>query len=92
MQSHWQNYLKAVSDITIPMNSMPQEGPFETSSSEKGKVGFMDLIVAQPKIQARYDAMQPSWEGIQPSDNAVAQGLFKAESMPVQQKNTPNSK
>ncbi len=92
MQNHWDNYTKAVSQITLPMNSMPENAPFETSSSQKGKVGFMDLIVQQPQIQARYDAMQPSWEGIQPSDNAVAQGLFKIESMPVQQKQTPNKK
>ena len=92
MQNHWQAYTKAVADITIPMNTMPQEGPFETSSSEKGKVGFMDLIAKQPKIQARYDAMQPTWEGITPSEAAISQGLFRTESMPLQQKQTPNKK
>jgi hypothetical protein len=92
MESHWQSYTKAVSDITLPMNSMPQNAPFETTSSEKGKVGFMDLLVKQPQFQARYDDMQPTWEGIQASDASISHGLFKTESMPLEQKQTPTKK
>lgn len=92
MQQLWAGYTKALSNQSLPTTSMPETAPFETSSSEKGKVGFMDLIVKQPQIQARYDAMQPTWEGIQPSDAAISQGVFRTESMPLQQKQTPAKK
>ena len=84
--------MKALGAQTLPVASMPQVAPYETTSSETGKTGFMDLLVAKPQIQARYDAMQPTWEGIQPSDAAISQGLFKTESMPIQQKQVPTKK
>lgn len=86
MQQHWEGYMKALSGQKLPSTSMPETAPYETSSSATGKVGFMDLLVRQPQIQARYDAMQGTWEGPAAADAAISQGVFKAESMPVEQK------
>ena len=80
---HWSEYITALNKQSLPATSMPQVAPYETSSSEKGKVGFMDLIEKQPEIQARYDAMKGTWEGPEASENAVLKGLFKSEHMPL---------
>lgn len=86
MQDHWTGYLNALSAQKIPDTTMPQTAPYETSSNERGVTGFMDLFVKQPQIQARYDAMQGTFEGPEAADKALQKGLFKAESMPVEQK------
>ena len=78
--------MKALGVQKLPTTTMPETAPYETSSSETGKVGFMDLLVKNPEIQARYDAMQGTWEGPAAADSALSQGLFKAESMPIEQK------
>jgi hypothetical protein len=91
MQQHWSGYLNAVAGQKTPQTSMPTTAPYETSSSEKGVSGFMDLLVKQPQIQARYDAMQGTWEGPAAADKAISQGVFKTEAMPIQQKH-PYSK
>lgn len=92
MQEHWEGYMKALGQQKLPAGTMPETAPYETSSSEPGKVGFMDLLVKRPEIQARYDAMQGTWEGPAAADAAISQGLFKGESMPVEQKQTTNKK
>ncbi len=84
--------MKALGAQKLPSTTMPETAPYETSSSETGKTGFMDILVKQPQIQARYDAMQWTWEGPSASDSAIAQGLFKGEAMPIEQKQTPNKK
>lgn len=91
MQQHWSGYLNAIAGQKVPDTTMPQTAPYETSSSEKGATGFMDLLVKQPQIQARYDAMQGTWEGPQAADKAISKGVFKTEAMPIQQKH-PYSK
>lgn len=91
MQQHWTGYLAALGAQKIPQTTMPAVAPYETSSSEKGVAGFMDLNPSQPQIQARYDAMQGTWEGVSATDKALSKGLFKTESMPIQQKH-PYSK
>jgi hypothetical protein len=86
MQQHWSGYLNAVAGQKTPQTSMPTTAPYDTSSSERGVSGFMDLLVKNPKIQARYDAMQGTWEGPQAADKAISDGVFKTEAMPIQQK------
>ena len=88
----WQGYIIALNQQSLPNTSMPQVAPYEATSSEKGKTGFMDLIEAKPQIQARYDAMSSTWEGAEPSEKAVSQGLFKSEAMPLEQKKTTQAK
>ncbi len=87
MQQHWTGYLAALGAQKIPQTTMPAVAPYETSSNEKGVAGFMDLTPSQPQIQARYDAMQGTWEGVSATDKALSKGLFKTESMPINQKN-----
>ena len=88
MQNHWSGYITALGQNSHPSTTMPTVAPYETSSSQTGKTGFMDLLVnpQRQEIQARYDAMQGTWEGPQAADKAISKGLFKAESMPVGQK------
>lgn len=92
MQQHWSGYLSALGAQKPPQTSMPDVAPYETSSNQTGVTGFMDLFPKQPQIQARYDAMQGTWEGPQASDEALTKGLFKTEAMPLEQKQTPNKK
>jgi hypothetical protein len=71
MQQHWQGYLQSLGAQGIPK-----------SSTAEPATGFQPLAVAQPNVQAKYDAMSGSWEGIQASESAVSSGLFKTSSMP----------
>jgi hypothetical protein len=91
MEQHWSGYLAALGNQKIPVTSMPTAAPYETSSNQAGVSGFMDLVPRQPAIQARYDAMQGTWEGPTAADKAISKGLFKTEAMPIQQKH-PYSK
>ena len=88
MEKHWSGYLNAVGGTPVPKSSMP--APFETTDSSYGTSGFLDLKVDRPDIQKRYDAMSGSWAGVKASESAVSSGMFKAESIPVQ--NTPAKK
>lgn len=87
MQQHWTGYLNALGAQKIPQTSMPAVAPYETSSNQTGVSGFFDLKPAQPQIQAKYDAMQGTWEGPTAADNALSSGIFKTEAMPINQKN-----
>lgn len=91
MQQHWQGYITALGSQKTPQSSMPTAAPYETSSNQAGVTGFMDLKPSQPAIQARYDAMQGTWEGPAAADKAISNGVFKTEAMPIQQKH-PYSK
>jgi len=86
MQAHWQGYITALGAQKTPQSSMPGVAPYETSSSQTGVTGFFDLTPKQPEIQARYDAMQGTWEGPAAADKAISSGVFKTEAMPIQQK------
>lgn len=92
MQQHWEGYLNAIGQSKTPQTSMPEIAPYETTSSETGKTGFMDLLVSplQQKIQARYDAMSGSWEGVDASE--ANSSLFKTENAPLKQTKKENKK
>ncbi len=93
MQQHWQGYLNALTTQKTPQTTMPDVAPYDTSSNEPNKTGFMDLLVnpIQQKIQARYDAMSGSWEGVDASEANAS--LFKTEHAPLKQdKKEPNKK
>lgn len=87
MEQHWSGYLAALGGQKVPSSTMPTVAPYETSSNETGVTGFMDLLVKQPKIQAKYDAMQGTWEGPEAADKAISTGVFRTEAMPINQKN-----
>jgi len=75
MQNHWQGYITALAATPIPSSSNPPVATFKPSDS----TGFLDLNPKQPEIQARYDAMNGSWEGVRASEAAVKAGVFKTE-------------
>ena len=41
--------------------------------------GFKQFAPRDPVTQAKYDAMQSSWQGVESSDRAIAQGLYKLD-------------
>ena len=83
MQKHWEGYLNALGKTPIPQTSTP--ALYQTSSSETGVAGFLDLQPKSPEIQAKYDAMSGSWAGVNASNSAISKGLFSTDAMPIQQ-------
>jgi len=84
MEKHWASYVSALGTNKPPSSSM-DSCVYPTSESKIGVSGFMDLKPARPEIQARYDAMSGSWEGIEASDKAVMKGMFTTDFMPLKQ-------
>jgi hypothetical protein len=41
--------------------------------------GFKEFTPRDPETQAKYDAMQSSWQGVESSDKAIAAGLYKLD-------------
>jgi hypothetical protein len=41
--------------------------------------GFKEFSPRDPVTQAKYDAMESSWQGVESSDKAIAQGLYKLD-------------
>jgi ABC-type phosphate transport system substrate-binding protein len=69
------------------LKNEPQLGPkVPTSTHYKGYVqsidktsiptGFLEFSPRDPKTQAKYDAMQSTWEGVESSDKAIASGAY----------------
>lgn len=83
MQAHWQGYLNALGKTPIPATSTP--ALYQTSSSELGVSGFLDLTPKSADIQSRYDAMSGSWAGVDASNKAISKGVFSTDAMPIQQ-------
>jgi len=79
MDKEWSGYQSANNDFILPQST---SAVYPTSSSEKGVVGFQDLTPYQPDVQARYDAMSGSWEGVNAS-KAYAKNIAKAQSGPA---------
>ena len=72
MQNHWQGYITALSATPIPSSSHPAVGTFKPSDD----TGFLNLNPKNSEVQARYDAMSPSWGGVTAS---VKSGVFNTE-------------
>jgi hypothetical protein len=41
--------------------------------------GFKQFAPRDPETQAKYDAMQSTWQGVESSDKAIAAGLYKLD-------------
>ena len=41
--------------------------------------GFKQFAPRDPETQAKYDAMQSTWLGVESSDKAIADGLYKLD-------------
>jgi len=81
MEKHWSGFLNAVSSKQIPQTS--KVDPYPNTDSSTGKTGFLDVMPRNVNLQAKYDAMSGSWAGVDASNKAVSQGLFKSEAAPV---------
>jgi hypothetical protein len=79
MDKEWTGYQSANNDFALPKST---SAIYPTSSSEKGIVGFQDLTPYAPDVQARYDAMSGSWEGVNAS-KAYAKNIAKAQTGPA---------
>jgi hypothetical protein len=79
MEQHWAGYLKAVGGTPVPATSHPPVATYKTTDDSKGTTGFLDLNPKKPEVQARYDAMSGSWEGVKASDAALKNGVFATE-------------
>ena len=79
MEQHWAGYLKAVGGTPVPATSHPPVATYKTTDDSKGNTGFLDLNPKKPEVQARYDAMSGSWEGVKASDAALKNGVFATE-------------
>ena len=88
MQAHWEGYLNALGKASVPQSSVPA---YQTSSSDLGVSGFLDMTPKNPDIQARYDAMSGSWAGVDASNKAISNGVFSTDAMPIQQKHPMNT-
>lgn len=87
LSDHWEQYLNAIGGRPMPASTNSE--PFPNSSSKIGVSGFLDLKPAKPEIQARYDAMQPTWEGISATNSAIfVHDMFKNNTMTFKQNNT----
>ena len=84
MEKHWSGYLNALNKQFVPKSSMNPQDLYPTTDSSIGVSGFLDLTPKQTAIQARYDAMSGSWEGVSASNAAVGKGVFSTDSMPLQ--------
>lgn len=73
----WNGYVQATAGHAIPAQS-GSVAKYAATSDAKGKVGFLDLTPQRPDLQARYDAMSGTWEGVTPTNKAIIDGLFRS--------------
>lgn len=78
MDQRWTAYNASLGDQALP-KSTKATVPYQTTSSETCITGFQDLKPVNPQLQARYDAMSGSWEGIQPSTEYVYKNIAKTQ-------------
>ena len=85
MEAQFNGYNAGIADYRLPKSTMAP-APYQTTSSERGITGFQDLTPANPVVQARYDAMSPTWEGITGSNSRIFQMIPKSQAAPTSQK------
>lgn len=75
-------------------NYCPNVDPTYNVRYRKGqnttRTGFMEFRPRDPVTQAKYDAMSPTWEGVDSSIKAVEQGLYKLDSADMVQPHLRN--
>ena len=85
MESHWEGYLKALGTNKKPNTTIDQGvKPFPTTEGNTVSTGFVEWKTPNPEIQARYDAMSGSWEGIKASEAAAASSVYKGNYVTVE--------
>ena len=84
MDDTWKGYQRAHGAYETPQSTNPAL-PYPTTDTSIGKTPFQDLKPSYPKIQAQYDAMSPTWAGINASNKATIKGgNFKSDAMPIE--------
>ena len=91
MESNWTGYTQAVATQDHPICASPPIAKYGATSGDKSWTGFQPLTPANPELQAKYDAMSGTWEGVAPTNAALINGLFSSEAMPVE-KTLPDKK
>jgi hypothetical protein len=85
MEDNWKGYITAIGGSKAPASNIDQGMPF--SNTEGGvSSGFVEWKPNNKEVQARYDAMNTSWEGVEASENAASTNIFKHSFMPVNHK------
>ena len=83
-------------DLVKPTDakSLPQYADYtEALAIHTPATGFKQFAPRDPETQAKYDAMQSTWLGVESSDKAIAAGLYKldyaSDDRSVRPKETP---
>ena len=69
-------------DLVKPTDakSLPQYADYATALAiHTPATGFKQFAPRDPETQAKYDAMQSTWQGVESSDKAIAAGLYKLD-------------
>jgi hypothetical protein len=69
-------------DLVKPTDAkaLPQYADYTTALAvHTPATGFKQFAPRDPETQAKYDAMQSTWQGVESSDKAIAAGLYKLD-------------
>jgi hypothetical protein len=69
-------------DLVKPTDAkaLPQYADYTIAlATHTPATGFKQFAARDPETQAKYDAMQSSWQGVESSDKAIAAGLYKLD-------------
>ena len=69
-------------DLVKPTDAktLPQYAEYTTALAvHTPATGFKQFAPRDPETQAKYDAMQSTWQGVESSDKAIADGLYKLD-------------
>ena len=50
--------------------------------TESTAASFKTFAPRDPSTQAKYDAMSPTWQGVDPTNSALARGEFSLDTVP----------
>jgi hypothetical protein len=70
------------SELVKPTDAkpLPQYADYTTALAvHTPATGFKQFAPRDPETQAKYDAMQSTWQGVESSDKAIAAGLYKLD-------------
>lgn len=83
---HYQQFLSNMEksghvcpDVSIPQVHVPR--PACGLTKQDPSPGFLEFKPANPALQSMYDAMSPFWKGTAATNEAIKQGLFKADAV-----------
>ena len=83
------------------LKNEPQVGPKVPASSHYAgyvqsidktstPTGFLEFTPRDPSTQAKYDAMQATWQGVESSDKAIASGVYALDYASDDRSSKPN--